>query len=190
MMEYMIERAFNEDSYNILEGMVGKDLVSIEHDGHRLADDVSLVQFNLEDSYICLRSFTDVVDFYGAPEDITALEMMNGEYPSESPSLQSFPIRKTIKSISVTTYHIHSVHDNGDIYNENLTAGLIIRFDDDSQLTFERADEFTEIIAITENQNAEGFPLIDSYVKGFDSHWVVTTSIETRNIEKQGSDKK
>lgn len=190
MMEYLIERAFTEDSYKILESMIGKELVSINHDGQRLADAVSLVQFDLGDSHTCLRSFIDVVDFYGAPEDITALEMMDGEYPAEAPALQPFPVEKTIKAISVTTYHIHSVHVDGDIYDENVTAGFIMKFDDDSQLTFERADEFSEIITITEGKNAEDFPFTDSYVKGFGSHWTVTTSIETRDMEEQSDNRK
>lgn len=181
-MTYTINRKLEANSYAILKSMIGKKLVSIKHDGDNLDDFVSFVQFDLQDFSTCLRSFTDVVFFYGTDEDITTLEMVEGEYNLEQPPLKQFFINKVILNISVVDYNIHSEHDKGSVYDEHVSGGIVFDLDDGTQLSFERADEFEEMISIKSGKDLYEFPRMDAYARNFDSHWKVSTIKEVHKV--------
>lgn len=181
-MEIM-DRMLNESHYEILRRMVGRRLLSIEYEKEKPFNRVVLyvVQFNLEDYVCCLNSDIDVIDYYGAPEDIAGLFMTEGEYQYSTPVLGSNPIDKIIKSISVVNYHILSRYKPDESeYQYDITEAVILTFEDGSEIAFKRLDDFSELLVVIEGERPlEAIRLNASYDYGDDEpDWEILESRE------------
>lgn len=184
-MTKAIDRLLDNESYAFISSMIGKKLISIHHEEPELCKTVYIVQLNLEDDCCCLESCLNVVDYYGAPEDIPVLQIKKGSYDYDSPSLHTFTVEKTIQQISVVNYHIHSnnpeLADSDYIYS--FTKGIILTFEDRSQLSFERLDNFIEMIVVNQGKNliAQLEP-IEDYIGEQGKPWELSSSVEIKEF--------
>lgn len=151
-MNKSIDLIFSSESIEILKKLVGKKLISVRHsDKDFTSQAIRIVQFDLEEESCCLNSDTFVVDYYGGPEDVVRLFMTEGQYGLSSPSLYSFPVEKWIQKVSVVNYHILDRYVPGGVdYLCNTTAAIILYLDDGSEMSFQRLDDFNEIIKVDE----------------------------------------
>lgn len=154
-MTKIIDCLLKNESNACISSMVGKRLLSIHHEESELCKTVFIVNLDFEDECFCLESCLNVVDYYGAPEDIPVLQIKKGAYIYDSPTFHSFSVGKTIKQISIVNYHIHS--NNPEItdsdYTYSFTKGIILTLDDRSQLSFERLDNYIDMIVVNQGEN-------------------------------------
>lgn len=149
-MRKKMDRIFQDSSYEILRRMLGRKLISVMHAEREMsAIVIGIIQFNLEGYQACLNSDTDVIEYFGAPEDVIALYMTDGAYKFPDPVLHSHSVGKTIESISVVNHHTLSRYiPKNHEYQYDLTAAVIFKFEDGSELSFERLDDFIEMIIV------------------------------------------
>lgn len=178
-MKNKMNRMFQDSSYAVLKSMLGRNLLSIMHEKVELsAKVIRVVQFNLEDGNTCLESDIGVIDYFGFPEDIVSLYMTDGKYQFQDPVLHSHHVGKMIKGISVVNHHSLSryVPDESE-YQYDITTAIILKFDDGSELSFERLDDFIEMIIVSEGKDLIrqlGNPL--SYYEDNNPDWQVLES--------------
>lgn len=150
-----IDRLLDKNSIAVLKSMVSRKLISISVDEAKLCDTQLIVQLNLDSGIFHIKNDVDVVDYYGEPEDITALSVHEGEDKRYGFTLHSFPIEKTISQIDFVNYHIRTsspgIEKSNYIYS--FTKGIIMTFSDKTQMLFERLDNFIEMIVITQGNN-------------------------------------
>lgn len=184
-MVHKIDRLLNKASLEILKAMIGRRIESISHDGEEFESVSGVVQFSMDGRSVCLRSFTDPVDYYGSDEDVVTLEMEDGAYKYTFPTLHEFSIGRTISGISVVNYCIHSNGEEDDSeYEYRVTAAIIMTLDDGSQISFERLDDFIELIVIRNGNNLqEKLRPAESYFGKHDSSWNVTCSVDVIELK-------
>ncbi len=184
-MMHVINRLLDENSITFLKNMIGKKMISTRADDEKLCDTHLIVQMDLDDGSFYLTNDTDVVDYYGAPEDVTILKMNAGAYEQRTPALHYFPVGKRIYQVSLVNYHIYTfnpdVEDSDYMYS--FTKGIIITFEDNSQMSFERLDNFIELIIVAEGNNLmdELEPISEYGSKDADA-WETERTVEVKNM--------
>ena len=155
-------KTFNKETEIFFKRMIGCECKKIVHDEFTYTNSV----YGKVSLFICDKIFniinqTEVVEYYGAKEDIALLniiEVGKDEVKSllENKKQVETPINKVIKSIDIINYHIY-VKVDGKEYDNTWTEGVIFNFAD-SQVAFERSDSFTEMIEIY-----KGYDLITKF---------------------------
>lgn len=138
----------------ILRSMVGKKLVSIQHDKFRYTNtSLEAVALHLEDATYYLYSLTEVMDFYGDTEEVARWSLQAGKKDFiDAKDWIVSPIDETIRDIRLVQEH-QEVFDGEEQTDDVLvTRGLIFDLGD-RELSFEKAAWFSEDIYIQKGQN-------------------------------------
>lgn len=138
----------------LLRSMVGKKLVSIQHDKFRYTNtSFEAVAFHLEDASYYLYSLTEVMDFYGDTEEVARWSLQTDKKDFlDAKDWMTSPIDETIRNIRVVQEH-QEVFDGEEQTDDVLvTRGLIFDFSD-RELSFEKAAWFSEDIYIQKGQD-------------------------------------
>lgn len=138
----------------ILRSMVGKKLVSIQHDKFRYTNtSFKAVALHIEDATYYLYSLTEVMDFYGDTEEVARWSLQADKKSFiDAKDWMASPIDETIRDIRVVQEH-QEVFDGEEQTDDVLvTRGLIFDFGD-RELSFEKAAWFSEDIYIQKGQD-------------------------------------
>lgn len=155
------------EEINALRSLVGKELISIQHDAFTYTDSSSqIIQINAENGTFYLYSFTEPLDYFGAEEDVAVWSFETERYKAvDRKKFTETPIRRTIKGISLVQENQRLYENGAQIYDIWLTRGIIIELGD-CQLSFEKAVWFSEEIYIQEGHDLiRKFASIDEFVK-------------------------
>ncbi|MCF0134850.1 MAG: hypothetical protein HUJ69_00325 [Lachnospiraceae bacterium] len=149
-----IDRRLSSASMNLLADLVGKTMVSIEHDEFTFTNTSSqVVKFNAKDSSFFLYSFTEPLDYYGKEEDVAVWSFEQIEYPIlENKVFITIPVQRRIHSICVVQENQQLYEQDKQIYDVWLTRGVIFDFGD-YQFAFEKPIWFSEDIIIRKGYN-------------------------------------
>lgn len=174
------DKTFNDNIKKRMKKMIGCELNKILHDEFTFTNSVyGKITLFIGNKIFNITNQTEVVEFYGAKEDIALLGFKEVDKSDIGSLLKNkkqvyTPINKIITGIDIVNYHIYVDIDKME-YDNRWTEGIILNFND-SQLAFERSDSFTEIIGIY-----KGYDLISKFtdVTYFGKEFTNPTSVKT-----------
>lgn len=174
-------KTFDKQTEELLKRMVGCELKKIVHDEFTYTNSVyGRVSLFISDRILNINNETEVVEFYGAKEDIALLSIKEVDINKVKSLLENkkqveIPIRKAIKSIDIVNYHIYVKVDEKE-YDNTWTQGIILHLDD-FQVSFERSDSFTEMIVIN-----RGYDIITKFtdVAEYGKEFINPISVKTK----------
>lgn len=149
-----INLCFTEQEIEFLRSMVGKTLVSIQHDKFRYTNtSFKAVALHLADATYYLYSLTEIMDFYGDTEEVARWSLQTDRKDFlDAKEWITMPIDETIRDIRLVQEH-QEVFDGEEQTDDVLvTRGLIFDFGD-RELSFEKAAWFSEDIYIQKGQD-------------------------------------
>ncbi|MDO4439065.1 MAG: hypothetical protein Q4B86_06445 [Eubacteriales bacterium] len=159
-----IDVRFSEKKVEILKKMIGKELVKYLHDPFMFSPSVyGIVGICFEDECFAITNLTEVRDYYGTEEDVAIFkfEQVNEmEIHSfiEGEDLIETPVNSVLKQIILVNEKQSLFKGNDQMYNVDLTRGIIFVMDDGLQISFEKNVWFSEDITIQ-----RGYNLIETY---------------------------
>lgn len=155
-------KRFDIHTEELFKKMIGCEFKKMVHDEFDFTNSVyGKVSLFISNKIFNIINQTEVLDFYGAKEDIALLSIHEASKNDVCSMLKDkkqieMPVHKIIKSIDIVNYHIY-VKVDGKEYDNTWTEGIIFNFDD-NQVAFERSDSFTELIEIY-----KGYDLISKF---------------------------
>ena len=154
-----IDKRLKPEEVELLQQLIGQELISVKHDEILFADSSSqVVGFEIINCLVYLYSFTESLDYFGSIEDVAVWELSEEKYPFvDNKSLISSPVKETIKEIHVVQENQQLFEDGQQTYDVWVTRGIIIDFGD-YQYYFEKPVWFSTDIYIQ-----KGYSLIDKF---------------------------
>lgn len=158
-MMITIDIRLKEYEIDKLKSLVGKRIISIEHDSFKyVASSSQVVQINAETGTFFLYSFNEQLDHFGALEDVAVWTFETERYKVvNEKEFISTPLMETVKSVFVVQENQRLYKNGKQIYDVWLTRGLIFDFGT-HQFSLEKAAWLSEDIYIQ-----KGYELINTF---------------------------
>ncbi|MBR4570417.1 MAG: hypothetical protein IKO19_07110 [Candidatus Riflebacteria bacterium] len=179
---------FDKNMIDMIKSMIGKNLIKYRCDPFIFSNSVHLnVGIYIEDKIYLLSNKEEVIDYFGAKEDIGILkikECKDSEIKSGVVGVKQIdnPIDTLIKEIHIVQENQKLFQKNILTYDYYLTRGLIFILSDDREISFEKWGPFGEEIKINCGHNLlNKFDAIDDSNPDGDPNDVFKT---TRSIIK------
>ena len=184
------DKKLNKNMEFILSQMVGCELNKIIHDEFTFTNSVyGKVSLFIGDKIFNILNQLEVVEYYGAKEDIAVLSIKQVEKDEVCSLLKdqkqiAMDVKEIIKSIDIVNYHIY-VKVSTKEYDNCFTEGLIFNLGN-IQVAFERSSSFIEMIDIYKGYDLiSKFTDVSEYGDDFDNPAIVKTE---RNIVRINGD--
>lgn len=180
-----INKKITAEMATLLEGLIGTEFISFTAENFHFDNTVfGQVEITGSQSTVFVNAVLQVVDYYGAPEDICILDVSTGASISDEKyftGLSATPIHRNIKEIHVVQEQQELFEHGKKIYNVEITRGIIFVLEDGYEVAFEKTNPFTELIAISRGKNLlQGFTPIDKIAEGFTDECTMSV---TRSID-------
>lgn len=159
-----IDVRFSESKMKIIKNMIGKRLIKYMHDPFEFSTSVyGIVGLCLEEENVVITNLTEVRDYYGTEEDVAVLKIEQTDESEihsfiEGESMIETPVNSLVEQIIIVNENQSLFKDGVQIYDVNLTRGIIFVMEDGLQISFEKNIWFSEDITIQ-----RGYNLIDTY---------------------------
>lgn len=97
----------------------------------------------LDDKEYSLTNFVEVADYFGANEDVAMFKFQPAVYDEihsmiEKQIMIEIPINGVISEISIINEHQELFENDTQIYDVYVTRGIIFKFEDGHELSFEK----------------------------------------------------
>lgn len=169
-----IDVRFSEDDMATIKNMLGKRMDKYKCDPFINSTTVyAIVGISLENSAYAFTNMTEVMDYYGEKEDVALFKIRRVSYDGIQSLVQNqemieTPVERLISEIMVVNETQRLYEKNILIYEVRLTRGIIFKFDDGNELSFEKNIWFSENITVE-----KGYDLIRKFtsVKEFAEGW-------------------
>lgn len=180
-----INKKITADMATLLKGLIGTEFVSFTAENFHFDNTVfGQVKISGSQSIVFINAVLQVVDYYGAPEDVCILDVSTEPSISDDKyfdGLTTTPIHRNIKEIHVVQEQQELFEHNKKIYNVEITRGIVFVMEDGYEVAFEKTSPFTELIAISRGKDLiQGFTPIDRIAEGFTNECTMTV---TRSID-------
>ena len=158
-----------------LQDMIGKRLDGYKRDSFLGSADVyGIVGLRVEGDAWTFTNFIEVADYYGADEDVAIFRMqrvawddIRSCFPSEA--MTETPVGRVISSIDVVNERQKLFVGEVQTYAVCLTRGIVFKFDDGSELSFEKSIWFSEIITVKKGCDlVQSFSPTDEFVESWE----------------------
>ena len=169
-----IDITFDEKTMNIFQNFIGKKFEKYKSDPFVYSPSVyGIVGLYIDKSVYKLTNFTEVMDYYGAKEDVAIFKFEN----SIDEEIKTFIINgkmietsldNTISKIQIVNENQKTFYKGEQDYDVWVTRGIIFFFADGLELSFEKPVWFSEEIYID-----KGYNLISRFTPEdeFPKHW-------------------
>lgn len=169
-----IDVRFSASDMAAIQTMVGKKMIKYKCDPFEFSTSVyGLVGIAFENESYAFTNFTEVMDYYGEQEDVAIFKMKCMPFTDIHSMVQNqemieTPIESIISEVSVVNEKQQLFENNKQIYEVMVTRGIIFKFEDGHELSFEKSIWFSEDIAVE-----KGYDLIDRFspVVEFNEGW-------------------
>ena len=149
-----IDVRFSNEELGFIKDMVGKMLKKYKCDPFEFSTAVyGIVGICTSKSAYAFTNKISVLDYYGAMEDV-AIFRVEKYSELEIKSLVSgntmidMPVNKLIKEVDIVNEHQQVFENNQKTYDVWLTRGIIIRLEDDTEISLEKNVWFSEMITV------------------------------------------
>ena len=159
-----IDVCFSASDLAEIQNMVGKRMVKYKCDPFEFSTSVyGIVGVAFEDVSYSITNFVSVMDFYGEQEDVALFNIERKPFAN----IQSFiknetmietPVDSIVSEILVVNEHQQLYENDILIYDVLLTRGIVFRFEDGHELSFEKNIWFSEDITVK-----RGYDLINLF---------------------------
>lgn len=160
----LIDVRFSVSDMAMIQKMIGKKLVKYKCDPFEYTTSVyGIVGVSLEDAAYAFTNFVEVMDYYGKQEDVAHFQMQVMPFSNihsmvQNQTMIETPVGNVISEVIVVN-EIQQLFENDTlIYEVYLTRGIIFKFDDGHELSFEKNIWFSEEISVE-----KGYNLIDRF---------------------------
>lgn len=153
-MEKIIDLRNGNNMELLLKERNGKKLKAYIHDPFTFSNSVyGRVSFEFDDGYYMLDNSIEVVDYYGADEDVCIFKFKKIQSDDVKSALagvvqEVFPVNESVKQIVEIIETSSMYEESKKTYEMIYIKAVMFVFDDDRQVIFERTDDFSESISI------------------------------------------
>lgn len=154
-----IDYRFSSSAMSEIEKMVGKEMIKYKCDPFLYSTSVyGIVGILVDNSSYAFTNLTEVQDYFGEKEDVAVFKMKHQPYNEIKSLIQNqemveTPINSNISEIDVINEHQRLFNQGKQTYDVWLTRGIIFKFADSLELSFEKEIWFSEDIAIEKGYN-------------------------------------
>lgn len=154
-----IDVRFNHTELGLIKEMLGKVLRKYKCDPFEFSTAVyGIVGICTSDSAYAVTNEISVLDYYGAMEDVAVLGIKKStEEEIQSliigNTMISMPVNKIIKEVDIVNEHQQVFENDIKTYDVWLTRGIIIRLEDDTEISLEKNVWFSEMITVDKGMN-------------------------------------
>lgn len=169
-----IDIRFKERELRFIHDMIGTTLIKYKCDPFEFSTAVyGIVGICTNTSAYAFTNFIQVMDYYGAEEDVAVLHVEERS-DSEIRSLISdntmieLPVNKIIKEVDIVNENQKVFVRGNQTYDVWLTRGVIFRLEDNTEISLEKNIWFSEMITVD-----KGEQLLDKFVpvEEFTENW-------------------
>ena len=177
-----IDMTLNKDVYDYLQTLIGRKVNYLVFDPLQFLEVPYMNAFlDFGDSYLKLSNQSQKVDYFGEEEKMAVMTIGHSTEMDDNFHANVYPVDRQIVKIDVVneTQQTKS-RDNEILYDVQFVRGLIVYFDDDLELSFEK-----QCIPYSEEINVdEGMSLIDIFdvPEYFFSHFDEVIPVARREI--------
>ncbi len=173
-----IDVRFSSAEMAEIQDMVGKRMIKYKCDPFEFSTSVyGIVGICLENASYAFTNTTEVADYFGDNEDVAMFKMKRMPFDLITSLIQGqkmieTPVESVISETLVVNEHQKLFEDEVQIYDVQLTRGIIFRFDDGHELSFEKNIWFSEDISVEKGYNLiERFTPPDEFVEGWSGNY-------------------
>ena len=155
---------FSASDMSLIQSMIGKRMVKYKCDPFEFSTSVyGIVGIALEDSAYAFTNLIEVMDYYGEQEDVALFKMKCTPFSSihsliPNQTMVETPVDGIISEVIIVNENQRLFEKDEQIYEVLLTRGIIFKFEDGHELSFEKNIWFSEDISVE-----KGYNLIDRF---------------------------
>lgn len=155
---------FSSSDMAALKEMVGKKLVKYKCDPFVFSTSVyGIVGIALEDAAYAFTNTITTMDYFGEQEDVALFKMERIPFASihsrvQNQTMVETPVESIISDVMVVNERQWLFEKGIKTYEVQVTRGIIIKFEDGHELSFEKSIWFSEDIAVE-----KGYDLIQRF---------------------------
>ncbi len=159
-----IDVRFSASDMADIKGMVGKKLVKYKCDPFEFSTSVyGIVGVAFEDMAFAFTNMVTTMDYYGEQEDVALFKMQRTPFSSiqslvQDQAMIETPIESTVAEVLVVNERQQLFERGVKTYEVLVTRGIIFKFEDGHELSFEKSIWFSEDIAVE-----KGYDLIQRF---------------------------
>ena len=169
-----IDVRFSASDMAEIKSMVGKRMIGYKCDPFIFSTSVyGIVGIRLEDTSYAFTNSLEVMDYFGDPEDVARFRISKVEYANIKSLVQDqvmveTPVDNVIEDVIVVNECQRLFEKDVQIYEVMVTRGIIFKFEDGLELSFEKNIWFSEDITVE-----KGYDLIERFtpVSEFAEGW-------------------
>lgn len=168
-----IDVRFTDQEMAELQSMIGKKLLKYKGDMFGSTMSYGLVAVRFEDAEYAFTNFIEVMDHYGALEDVALFKLKQTPYDPihsdfQNKVMDETPLDRVVSKIEVINEQQRLYEDGVWTYEVLVTRGIIFFFEDGQELSLEKDIWFSEFIPIEEGEH-----LIDRFspTSEFEENW-------------------
>lgn len=154
-----INDAITVNQSDNIQKLIGKQFEYFKQDEFLFTNEVyGIVGFCIENEYYTITNFTEIRDYFGSKEDVGVFKFQ----PANPEDIHSYvqgkkmiimPINSKISKITVINEHQRLFKNSIQIYDVQLTRGIIFEFCDGLEISFEKDIWLSEDITIRKGHN-------------------------------------
>ena len=169
-----IDVRFSAEDMDMIRAMVGKTMTKYKCDPFEYSKAVyGIAGFVIGTESFAITNLVEVMDYYGSDEDVAMFRIKRMTFSEIHSLIQDqemieTPVDSVIKEIYVVNDHQRLYENDVQIYDVSVTRGIVFKFEDGHELSFEKNIWFSEDITVD-----KGYDLIQNYspVEEFDEGW-------------------
>lgn len=169
-----IDVRFSASEMAEIQKMVGKKMVKYKCDPFEFSTSVyGIVGVVFEDADYAFTNLTEVMDYFGEQEDVALFKFEKRPISSIQSLIQNqimieIPVESTVSEVLVVNENQQLFENGEQIYEVLLTRGIIFKFEDGHELSFEKNIWFSEDITVE-----KGYDLLKRFTPEteFDEGW-------------------
>ncbi len=185
-----IDVRFNCEEIDFIKAMVGKVLKKYKCDPFEFSKAVyGIVAIYTSEAAYAVTNKISVLDYYGAMEDVAVLRIEKRP-EAEIQSLVSentminMPVNKLIKEVDIINEHQQVFENNQKTYDVWLTRGIIIKLEDDTEISLEKNVWFSEMITVDKGTDLlERFTSVEEFAEDWEGVFRGTCSREIVKVK-------
>ena len=173
-----IDIRFTSSDIDAIQGMIGKKMLEYKCDPFEYSTSVyGIVGICLEDASYAFTNFTEVMDYYGEQEDVSHFKLEHISYKDihsfvQGQTMIETPVESMISEVIVVNERQQLFKNDKQIYEVLLTRGIIFKFEDGRELSFEKNIWFSEDISVERGYDLiERFTPTTEFVEGWSDEY-------------------
>ncbi len=170
-----IDVRFNNEELDFIKAMVGKVLKKYKCDSFEFSTAVyGIVGICTSESTYAITNKISVLDYYGSMEDVAVFgieKRSEAEIQSlvSGNTMISMPVNKLIQEVDIINEHQQVFENNQKAYDVWLTRGIIIKLEDDMEISLEKNVWFSEMITVDRGTNLlEKFTPVEEFAEDWE----------------------